>query len=929
MSTTSSRGFWPLRDLPVVLWLAGTALIALVHPFVPAPRWLMIHLLLLGAVTHAILVWSRHFADALLHTPPRPGDRRRQSARLLMLNGGVLVVVAGVLTDAWPVTVTGATAVAGAVAWHAVALVGQMRRALPSRFGATVRYYVAAAALLPIGATLGTILARGLGDPLHGQMRLAHATINVLGWMGLTVVGTLVTLWPTMLRTRMAEGTERAAGRALPVLAGSVVVAATGALLGVRPVVVVGLLGYLAGLALVAVPFVRTALGKRPSSYPTWSVLAGVAWLTGSLVAMAVGIATADSWQVADERVSWMTPFLAAGFGAQVLLGALSYLVPMALGGGPLAVRAANTVLDRGGALRIVAVNGGLLLAVLPVPSVVRVVATSVVLIGLAAFVPLLMSAIRASRRAKAAQAARVEGASPLATFGTGPTPETVPNVASPADQKPVRRPAAPDGDRPPGQVRGLAATGLAVLVMAVAVGVAVDPASLTGTQTLAAASAGVAANGETKTVTVQARDMRFTPSHIEVEAGTRLVIELANIDDQDVHDLVLDTGADSGRLSPGESATVDVGVVGRDIVGWCSVVGHKQMGMVLTIEVTGADGVTAGPDSDTGADSGDGHGDHQHGPAQDTGHDADAGSEGEEPADAAAAVDHMATPGDDFVAHDAELPPLPAGRVHRRTFTVTEVEREVAPGVTQRLWTYNGSAPGPTLHGRVGDVFEITLVNDGSMGHSIDFHAGALAPDRPMRTIAPGESLTYRFTATRAGIWMYHCSTMPMSAHIANGMFGAVVIEPPGLPEVDRSYLLVQSELYLGEQGGVVDVDKVNEERADLVVFNGYANQYDARPLAARTGERVRVWVLNAGPNRPSSFHVVGGQFDTVWSEGAYLLGGDRGRSSGGAQVLALSAAQGGFVELTFPEPGHYPFVSHLMVDAERGAHGIFEVSR
>ena len=124
---------------------------------------------------------------------------------------------------------------------------------------------------------------------------------------------------------------------------------------------------------------------------------------------------------------------------------------------------------------------------------------------------------------------------------------------------------------------------------------------------------------------------------------------------------------------------------------------------------------------------------------------------------------------------------------MHRLTLTVSEVEREVAPGTTQRLWTFGGTAPGPVLHGRVGDVFEITLVNDGTIGHSVDFHAGSLAPAEPMRTIPPGESLVYRFTATKAGIWMYHCSTMPMSAHIANGMFGAVVIEPPDLPAVDR----------------------------------------------------------------------------------------------------------------------------------------------
>jgi len=150
-------------------------------------------------------------------------------------------------------------------------------------------------------------------------------------------------------------------------------------------------------------------------------------------------------------------------------------------------------------------------------------------------------------------------------------------------------------------------------------------------------------------------------------------------------------------------------------------------------------------------------------------------------------------------------------------------------------------------------------------------------------------------------------------------------------LPPVDRSYLLMQSELYLGEQGGPVDTTKLAEERPDAVVFNGYVNQYDHRPLPARVGERVRVWVLDAGPNRPSAFHVVGGQFDTVYAEGGYLLGG-HGRDDdhdGGAQALALQPSQGGFVELTFPEPGDYPFITHVMSDAERGAHGLFQVTR
>ena len=213
-----------------------------------------------------------------------------------------------------------------------------------------------------------------------------------------------------------------------------------------------------------------------------------------------------------------------------------------------------------------------------------------------------------------------------------------------------------------------------------------------------------------------------------------------------------------------------------------------------------------------------------------------------------------------------------------------------------------------------MGDRFVVTLVNHGSMGHSVDFHAGERAPDEVMRTIPPGGSLTYRFTAGRAGVWMYHCATMPMSAHIAAGMHGAVVIEPDGLPPVDRSYLLVQSEVHVDGDGiapvAEVDADSAAADTPDAVVFNGVADQYDARPLRARVGERVRIWVLAAGPNHGSAFHVVGGQFDTVWREGAHVLRDGRGAldpggAVGGSQVLDLAVAQGGFVELALPEAG------------------------
>jgi nitrite reductase (NO-forming) len=405
---------------------------------------------------------------------------------------------------------------------------------------------------------------------------------------------------------------------------------------------------------------------------------------------------------------------------------------------------------------------------------------------------------------------------------------------------------------------------------------------------------------------------MRFTPDRVELAAGDRLVITLRNESSGDVHDLVLETGAATGRIAPGEKAVLDVGVVGRDVDGWCSVVGHKQMGMRFAVDVTGdeAEGSAGDASGISGAATEPaGHEDH--------GHDA-----------SGAPLDSPGDPAPGFTAYDAVLPPLAPGRVHRLTFRVTEQQVEVAPGVTQEVWTFDGTAPGPVLHGRVGDRFVITLVNDGTMGHSIDFHAGVRAPDQVMRTIPPGGSLTYRFTARRAGVWMYHCSTMPMTAHIANGLFGAVVIEPPGLTEVDREYVLVQSEQYHGDDGAVADLDKVAAEQPDAVVFNGYPDQYAHQPLRARVGERVRIWVLDAGPSRASSFHVVGGQFDTVYSEGAWQLGSRSGPArAGGAQALPLLPAQGGFVELVLDEPGDYPFVSHVMVDAERGARGVLRV--
>ena len=852
-----NRSGWHLRAGAVVFaWLAALVVVAVAHRFVPLSGWLLVHLLALGAAGNAILIWSRHFADALLRRPDPA--RTAEVLRISAFNAGAVAVIAGMLGRWWPVVLAGGIVVGAVALAHGATLLRQLRTALPARFAVTVRYYVAATACLAVGAGLGVAMANSsLPGDLHERFVIAHAAVNLFGWAGLTVVGTLVTLWPTMLRTRIAAGVEVAARRGLPALLAALAVAAGGAVKGSPPICAAGALAYLGAVLFVLWPHLDEIRRKRPADFATLSVLAGVAWLIGSLALAAVALATAPTWPAAVAAAGDLTAPVLAGFLVQVLLGSMTYLTPVVMGG-PAALLAAAAELERGAPWRLAVANAGLLLCVLPTPSLVRVGASVLVLISYTAFLPLLVRAVWRARRERG-------------------------------------KPSAPGQSEaaPPRRRLGVAAAGLAVVVLTTAAGVAADPAALgIGTSPRVA----VVATGHTTAVSVRVQGMRFVPDVVEVPAGDRLQITLDNTG-TDQHDLVLANGTRTGRLAPGERAVIDAGVIGSSLDGWCAVAGHRQMGMTFSVRVTGTPAPATHP----------GH----HDPS--------------DPAPITAAdIAHSlgADPGPGFAARDAALPPATAD--HRITLPVTEVVREVSPGITQRRWTFGGTAPGPTLRGKVGDAFEITLVNDGSTGHSIDFHAGALAPDVPMRTIQPGQRLMYRFTATRAGIWLYHCSTMPMSLHIANGMFGAVIIDPPDLPRVDREYLMVQSEMFLGAPSGDADADKVAADKPDLVVFNGYARQYDHAPLTARVGERVRIWVLTAGPNRGTAFHVVGGQFDTVWSEGDYRLR----PGTGGSQTLGLFAAQGGFVELTFPQPGHYPFVSHAMVDAERGAHGIIEVT-
>ena len=885
-----SRARWHARAAALVLvWLVAAGVVSLVHRQVPASDWLRVHMVVLGAVSNALLIWTVHFAQTLLRRPDPP-NRRAETLRLAGFNVGALTAMAGMVAGQVAVVSVGGVLAAAAVIAHTAALVRAARRALPSRFAVTVRYYLAAALFAVLTFALGIGLARGdlgggdLGGTDESGSIVAHATLGLLGWIGLPILGTLVTLWPTMLRTRIAAGAERRARQALPGLVLGTLVAAGGLLVGHTLAAAAGVLVFLVAGAWTVSPMVVETRQRPPASFATWSTLAGVVWVAVALAAFGFALVRSGDSEALAATAGRLTAAAVVGGVLQVLLGSLAYLIPVMTGGGPAAVRVRNERADRGRTARLLVTNLGLAVCVLPSPSAVRVTGSVAVLGALVASVAATISSMR-------------------------PTPEPDPDRPR-THPSPAGPGAGASTDSGVGWVArqgaGIAA-GLGIVLLAVVAGVAVDPAALgSGAVDVASAEAGVTPTGHTTHAEIHVVGMRFSPATISVPAGDDLVITVTNTG-TDIHDLAIETGQRTPRLHPGESATLDVGVVGRSLAGWCTVAGHRQMGMVLAIDAVGG---TAGTPAGTGAGSSAGdHGMHAGGSGA-------AGSSGSTP------IDLMADPGPGFTPYDPRLAPAPKQRVHRVRLPVTEQVTEVAPGVRQMRWTFGGTAPGPVLRGKVGDDFVVTLVNEGSIGHSIDFHAGTLAPDQPMRTIAPGEELEYRFTATRAGIWMYHCSTMPMSMHIANGLFGAVIIDPPDLPAVDREFVLVQSEEYLGADGGTADADALAAGDADLVVFNGYPMQYDHHPLTVGVGERIRIWLLDAGPNRSGSFHVVGGQFDTVYREGAFDL--RRGEGDGGSQALGLFPAQGGYVELTLPEAGHYPFVSHIMSDAERGAHGI-----
>ncbi|MDU0479722.1 multicopper oxidase domain-containing protein [Staphylococcus chromogenes] len=800
----------------ITWWMIALVIAGMSHIAIPSYRWTLIHMFTLGVITNSILLWSQHFTEKWMRSQPSERSRKLFVGKIYILNAAILVTLAGKILALPAVLAVGAASISAVLVWHAMRIGTQVK--LRRRFTHSAVAYVLSAISLGVGAILGLLM--GLG---HTELLRAHLLANFGGFVGLAAMGSLAVLFPAMWRTQIKWDFTKYA----------VWIAMLGLVVAAR-FYQVGVVIYLGAWVLAAVGFASclVAVCKDPRdrvSFSAVSATAAIVWLIGSLAWLATGHIP--------------TLGLLLGFAAQLLIGTMSHLLPVTIGGGPAATRAGLRELNRGALFRSTLINGGLLIWIFSENSWLKVAASALVCLSLAYLLVATPRAVKAQRAA-------------MATKG-----RAVPILGASTEEKPRWN-----------QVTAGVAV-LCALALALGGGAGTAP------------TPSISAQGVTR-AEVTMHDMHFMPSELRVPAGHRLVLTVRNADSQP-HDLVFPSGATTGRLVPGTTTELDAGVITANSEAWCSIAGHKMQGMTLRVLVDDHAPVSASPGTPAGA------------------------------------RETPRSPESIQAAADPKLAPAPAERVHEVTINVTE---EVIDG--RGRWTFNGGLQGPVLRGRVGDEFRVRFVNNGSMKHSIDFHAGLVSPDQVMRSIAPGESLDYVFRANHSGIWLYHCGTMPMSMHVAAGMFGAVIIDPPSLEPVDAEYLLVQSEVYglNGTAAEPVDAEKLAAGTPDAVVFNGLENQYVSHPLRLQAGQTARFWVLNAGPNLGTSFHIVGSQFHTMYKEGAYTLRDARdpfGISTGGGQALDLATAQGGFVEARFPEAGTYTFVNHQFIDAERGARG------
>ncbi len=288
-----------------------------------------------------------------------------------------------------------------------------------------------------------------------------------------------------------------------------------------------------------------------------------------------------------------------------------------------------------------------------------------------------------------------------------------------------------------------------------------------------------------------------------------------------------------------------------------------------------------------------------------------------------------------DITQRSTEIP-APIGKREPQTVRVdlvtVELEARLAEGTTFGYWTFNGKVPGPFVRVRIGDTVDVHLKNssDSSMIHSVDFHAATGPGGGAASTQTdPGDQKSFKFKALIPGLYVYHCATPMVAHHIANGMYGLILVEPEGgLPPVDREFYVMQGEIYTegayGQHGSQeFNVEKLLNERPEYFVFNGSVGALSKlHPLEAKVGETIRIFFGVGGPNFTSSFHVIGEIFDRV-----YNLGGVMSAPLQGVQTVTVPAGGAVITEMKLDVPGNYVLVDHALSRMERGLVGMLHV--
>ena len=288
----------------------------------------------------------------------------------------------------------------------------------------------------------------------------------------------------------------------------------------------------------------------------------------------------------------------------------------------------------------------------------------------------------------------------------------------------------------------------------------------------------------------------------------------------------------------------------------------------------------------------------------------------------------------DAIMTHAPEVPP-PTDRDHpakvRVKMETVEKTMTMEDGVEYHYWTFNGDVPGQMIRVREGDTVEVEFSNNPSstVPHNVDFHAATGQGGGAEATFtAPGHTSTFSFKALQAGLYIYHCAVAPVGMHIANGMYGLILVEPKeGLPKVDKEFYIVQGDFYTkGKKGAQglqpFDMDKAIAEQPEYVVFNGHVGAIAGdNALKAKAGETVRMYVGNGGPNLVSSFHVIGEIFDKVYVEAGKLINEN-------VQSTLIPAGGAAIIEFKADIPGSYTVVDHSLFRAfNKGALGQLKV--